>query len=112
MKIGPPTAGIQSEPATTTPGATAAASARAAGGDAAVAPAARSGDSAQVELSSTAATLLAGGASADFDADKVQRISQAIADGSFKVNAEAIADRLIANAEEVLRSHRPGPAGG
>ncbi len=55
-------------------------------------------------LSSTATGLMSGvmGAPAEFDAGKVQRISQAIADGSFKVDAEAIADKLIANAEEVL----------
>jgi negative regulator of flagellin synthesis FlgM len=39
---------------------------------------------------------------ATFDADKVARISQAIANGTFKINAEVIADKLIANAEEVL----------
>lgn len=60
--------------------------------------------SAQVELSSTATTLMSGvgGSSAEFDADKVARISAAIADGSFKVNHAAIADKLIANAQEVL----------
>jgi len=60
--------------------------------------------SAQVELSSTAAALLSGvgGSSAEFDADKVARISQAIDSGTFKVNAEAIADKLIANAQELL----------
>ena len=58
--------------------------------------------STQVELSSTAATLRAGTAQADFDTEKVNRISQSIADGSFTVNPEAIADKLIANAQELL----------
>ena len=58
--------------------------------------------SATVKLSSTASTLLSGGVDADFDADKVAQVSQAIADGSFKVDAEAIADKLIANAQELL----------
>ena len=59
----------------------------------------------QVELSNTASTLRAGtvqAASADFDTEKVNRISQSIADGSFTVNPEAIADKLIANAQELL----------
>jgi negative regulator of flagellin synthesis FlgM len=58
--------------------------------------------SAKVELSNTAATLLSAGASSDFDADKVARIAQAISEGKFEINAEKIADRLIANAQEVL----------
>ena len=58
----------------------------------------------QIALSSTAATLRSGNADAagDFDAAKVNRIAQAIANGSFKVNPEAIADKLIANAQELL----------
>ena len=56
--------------------------------------------SATVELSSAAAALLAG--STPFDAEKVARLSQAIADGSFKVNPDVIADKLIGNARELL----------
>ena len=63
--------------------------------------------SARIELSPTASTLLAGGTSAEFDAAKVARISQAIDDGSFKINAEAIADKLIANAQELLTKVQP-----
>jgi negative regulator of flagellin synthesis FlgM len=68
-----------------------------------VAPAGAAPDpSAKVQLSSTAATLLAGGTSADFDAQKVAQMSKAIEDGTFKANPEAIADKLIANAQELL----------
>ncbi|MDL2338912.1 MAG: flagellar biosynthesis anti-sigma factor FlgM [Pseudomonadota bacterium] len=62
--------------------------------------------SAQVELSNTAANLLSGANSAagEFDAAKVERISRAIGQGEFTVNAEVIADKLIANAAEVLNN--------
>jgi negative regulator of flagellin synthesis FlgM len=59
--------------------------------------------SAKVALSSTAAALSAEGAGeASFDQAKVERIAQAIRDGKYQINAEAIADKLIANAQELL----------
>ena len=36
-----------------------------------------------------------------FDAARVERITQAIRDGSFRIDAGAIADKLIANAREL-----------
>jgi len=58
--------------------------------------------SAQVELSDTASLLSGTASTPEFDADKVSRIAQAIRDGKFQVNHEAIADKLIANAQELL----------
>lgn len=98
MKIGNPAAGIheQAPAVPSVPG-------RATHDDAAAA-AASADASAKVELSATAASLLSGvnPAAAEVDSAKVAQVAQAIADGSFVVNAEAIADKLIANAQEVL----------
>ena len=58
--------------------------------------------SATIALSSAASTLLDNQSSADFDAEKVARISQAIDDGTFKINPEVIADKLIGNAKDLL----------
>lgn len=57
--------------------------------------------SAKVDLSASAAAI-GGGVEGSFDQAKVDRIAQAIRDGKFEVNAEAIADKLIANAQELL----------
>jgi negative regulator of flagellin synthesis FlgM len=58
--------------------------------------------SAKVAFSPTA-ELLVGPPSADgFDARKVDRIATAIREGKFQVNPEAIADKLIVTAEELL----------
>ena len=54
------------------------------------------------QLGVSAASLMHGSSTAEFDAEKVSRISQSIADGSYKINAEVIADKLIANAQELL----------
>jgi negative regulator of flagellin synthesis FlgM len=54
----------------------------------------------QVALS--AAALAAQDPGTEFDAAKVERIALAIAEGKFQVNAEVIADKLIANAQELL----------
>ncbi len=58
----------------------------------------------KVELSSTASSLISGTGQDDgsFDAEKVARIASAIEKGEFKINADAIADKLIANASEML----------
>ena len=104
MKIGNPADKPVVTPVTTArSGATESAKTGTAAATPSSAPAAEA--SAQVELSSTAATLLSddGGAPAEFDAQKVARIAQAIAEGKFKVNADAIANKLIANAQELLQ---------
>ena len=65
-------------------------------------------NSAEVSLSSIAELKLDPNGEGSFDAAKVERIAQAIRDGTFSVNAGAIADQLIANAQELLdRTPRP-----
>ncbi len=68
----------------------------------AAAPGASVEASAKVALSPTVAQLAVSSQEGVFDAEKVQRISEAIRDGKFTVNAGAIADKLIANAQELL----------
>jgi negative regulator of flagellin synthesis FlgM len=63
--------------------------------------AAASTSSAKVEISSTAKALL-DGAEGGFDQAKVDRVRQSTSDGTYKINPEAIADKLIANAQDVL----------
>jgi negative regulator of flagellin synthesis FlgM len=63
--------------------------------------------SAKVALSPAARLLTeAAGDAGSFDSAKVERIAQAIRDGRFTVNADAIADKLIANAQELLGGPR------
>ena len=102
MKIGNPADKPVAPPVT---GSHAAAADAAKGSNGAAAPAAAAvatDASAKVELSSTASTLLSGGTSGEFDAHKVAKVGESIANGTFKVNPEAIADKLIANAQELL----------
>jgi negative regulator of flagellin synthesis FlgM len=71
-------------------------------------PATAGESSTTVALSSTASSLMQGvsEANADFDTDKVSRVSRALSDGSYVVNAEVIADKLISNAKELLTNAR------
>ena len=64
--------------------------------------------STQVELSATASAMSSDGTDPTFDSAKVERIAQAIRDGKFTVNHQAIADKLISNAQELLG--RAGPS--
>ena len=100
MKIGHPADKPTAAPIKAGPGTPASA----ANGTAAAASAipAQADASANIRLSNTASTLLSGSATPEFDAEKVARISKAIDDGSFKINPEAIADKLISNATELL----------
>ena len=64
--------------------------------------------SAKVDLSAMASLQVDPHGEGAFDAAKVERIAQAIRDGKLTVNAGAIADKLIANAQELLdRTPRP-----
>lgn len=57
----------------------------------------------KVELSSLGTQIGASAnGSGDFNVEKVEALKQAIRDGRFTVNASAIADRLIADAREML----------
>ena len=55
-----------------------------------------------VTLSSSAQSLSGSSGSDVFNSEKVEAMKQAIADGSFQVNAEAIADKMLSNAAEML----------
>lgn len=97
MKIGQqpeplPAAAQNAQPASAKPGATPSATGRrAAGVDVTVSTLARTLEQTRVADSSVV------------DMDKVNAVRQAIADGSFVANAEVIADKLLANAQEMLK---------
>ena len=63
--------------------------------------------STQVELSPEATMLSHASQDPSFDQAKVDRIAQAIRDGSFSINPGAIADKLLSNAQEVLGRSMP-----
>jgi negative regulator of flagellin synthesis FlgM len=60
-------------------------------------------DGATVKISSTAAGVMAGASSADVDLEKVKNVQAALAQGTYRVNPEAIADELIADAQAFLK---------
>lgn len=59
-----------------------------------------------VTLSPTTVSAMGSGGSEVFNAEKVESMKQAIANGTFQVNAEAIADKMLANAAEMLSGSR------
>lgn len=67
-----------------------------------------SGVAVTVTVSTLARTLEAAsaGEADDIDAQKVEAVKTAIQQGTYKVNAEAIADKLLANAQEMLNRTR------
>lgn len=80
----------------------------AAAGAASAASAARPQPGVQVTLSSATQALSSTGSGGSdvFNAEKVEAMKQAIANGTFQVNAEAIADKMLANAAEMLNGAR------
>ena len=61
-----------------------------------------------VTVSTLARTLAAANTdgAGEVDAEKVSSVRAAIQQGTYKVNAEAIADKLLANAQEILKRSR------
>lgn len=64
------------------------------------------GPSAMVDLSSAATMKIQAEGEGSFDAAKVARMAEAIREGRLVIDASAIADKLIANAQEELDQHR------
>lgn len=71
-------------------------------GGAAGSAGAAEGAATAVTVSATARSLDVGAAGNGIDEAKVAAVKAAIANGTFSVNPEAIADKLLANAQEVL----------
>jgi negative regulator of flagellin synthesis FlgM len=59
-------------------------------------------DAARVSLSDSSATLAAGATNPEFDASKVADLKQAIRDGRFEVDSGVVADKLIANVNDLF----------
>jgi len=65
-------------------------------------PSEPTGASAEAVTLSDAAKLAAAESTAPMDIARIEEIKQAISEGRFKINPEAIADRLIASARGIL----------
>ena len=68
-------------------------------------PAAGGEESTTVSISDAGSAIAQASQGGSFDAAKVERIAQAIRDGQFKVNPDKIADKLIANAQDLLKRY-------
>ncbi len=56
--------------------------------------------------SSTVSAMAPGSGNEVFNTEKVEAMKLAISNGTFQVNAEAIADKMLANAAEMLNGGR------
>ena len=90
-------------PQKTTAPAAAEAGASAAAASAANKP--QAGVTVTLSSSTTEARSVSGGSEV-FNAGKVESMKQAIASGTFQINAEAIADKMLSNAAEMLGGAR------
>lgn len=65
--------------------------------------------SAEVRLSEAAGQLTANDNTAPMNRAKIEEIKQAISAGKFRVNAEAVADELIATSRQLIESQHKAP---
>jgi negative regulator of flagellin synthesis FlgM len=98
MKIGP----TESKPAVQ-PAPLDRAASGAGQGSAAVTGSKPGAESTRVDISAASSALRSSAAEPTFDTEKVERIRQQISEGTFKPKPEAIADKLIGNAQELLQ---------
>ena len=78
--------------------------AKAAGAASASAPLVSVTESTKVEISGAASAMSSDKSESVFDAEKVARMQEAIANGTYVISPEGIASKLIANARELLQS--------
>lgn len=64
------------------------------------------GSASEVKLSGASAQFAAASSGAPIDGARIAEIKQAISEGRFQVNAEAIADSLLNTARDLLQSQR------
>ncbi|MFA7279796.1 MAG: flagellar biosynthesis anti-sigma factor FlgM [Sterolibacterium sp.] len=64
------------------------------------------GSAAEVKLSAASAQLAGASSGAPIDSARIAEIKQAISEGRFTVNADAIADGLINTARDLLQAQR------
>lgn len=105
MMIGKPTEPLSVQSVARTPGASAR---RVEPGVASDAKVEGIGATDNVKLSDAGRALTAGGRTADeVRADKVAAVKKAVEEGTYRVQATVVADRLISDAAEMLRAMKP-----